>query len=99
MGAGAAFDRPTDARRDPDTGPRATSFERAALKLDIVECLLERRAWAADRATDNVVAVSLYSDSSPVTGGELQGMVMDIIRRIGETRRVVLPGASLFYGN
>ena len=99
MCASTRFDAPQGPRRDSAADPGATSFERVAQKLDVVDMLLERRAWEADRATDNVQAVNLYSDSSPVTGEELQGMVADIMRRMGEPRRIVLPGASLFYGN
>ena len=65
----------------------------------MVDMLIERRRWHADRLRGNVESVHLYSDSSPVTGEELQGMVCDVMRYVGKPRRLVLPGASLFYGN
>ena len=77
----------------------ATTLARAAARLDAVDFLLERRRWEADREFDLVSSVTLYSDGSPVTGEELQGMVMDVCKRDGNHRRVTLPGATLFYGN
>ena len=45
-----------------------------------------------------VRSIHLYSDSSPVTGEEFQGMLIDVCEHDGDHRRVTLPGASLFYG-
>ena len=100
MGAGWKFDHAdANAQRDASADPGPTTFERGEARLDVLDMLLLRRRWKADRLNDNVIAVNLYSDSSPVTGSELQGMVMDITRRIGDPSRITLPGATLFYGN
>ena len=70
---------------------------RNAGKLDMVDCLLERRAFRADRQFDTVSSIHLLSDASPVTGEELQGMLMDVVYRDGRGRRATFPGASLYY--
>ena len=77
--------------------PSTTSFWRAQRRLDILDMLLERRRFAAARLLDLIVYIGLFSDSSPVTGEELQGMVMDIIYTDESHRRLVLPGATLAY--
>ena len=81
MGAGYRYDNPDCSEaRAGITDPGSSTFERAAARLDALDLLLERRRWAADRECDLVRSVTLYSDSSPVTGEELQGMVMDIMK-------------------
>ena len=99
MAAAKKYDHPTSAPRDGADDPARTSFERHAAKLDIVDCLLERRAFHADRIFDCVDCIQVYTDASPVTGEELQGMLMDIHYNDGRPgRRATLPGATLFYG-
>ena len=67
--------------------------------MDLVDLLLLRRRWAADMAFDRIDSIHVYSDSSPVTGEELQGMVMDVFYTDEEFLRTVLPGCTLAYGN
>jgi len=66
--------------------------------MDIVGMALERRMWAQEVKDDCVEAVNVYSDASPVTGAEIQGMIVDVVHRAGTVRRVTLPGATLQYG-
>ena len=95
MNASKQFDEPKGPQRDDSCDPSSVSFERATSRIDIVDMLMERRRFQADRLVDNVESVHLYSDSSPVTHSELQGMIADVVRFQGEPRRIVLPGASL----
>ena len=60
--------------------------------------LLERRQFHADRIADRISGLYLYTDGSPVTGEELQGMICDIVYKDRTNRRTALPGASLAYG-
>ena len=64
----------------------------------MVDCLIERRTFHADRLADSIASIVLYTDSSPVTGEELQGMCMDVTCKDNTYRRSVLPGASIGYG-
>ena len=41
----------------------------------------------------------MFTDSSPVTGEEFQGMIADIVFKNGSLRRLTLPDASLGYCN
>ena len=67
--------------------------------LDVVGMLLQRRTFHSEVASDTVDCLNVYSDASPVVGKEIQGMVVDFTHKDGSVRRVVLPGASLAYGN
>ena len=99
MAAAKKFDAPKDAPpRDGTFDPSHASFERGASKLDVVDCLIERRRFRADREFGTISGIQIYSDSSPVTGEELQGMLMDVCYKDGRGRRVTLPGSTLCYG-
>ena len=86
------------APRDASSDPSRTAYDRAASRLDMVDMLIDRRIFAADRKFDRIASIHLYSDSSPVTGEELQGMVCDVVLKDHTNRRSVLPGSSLAYG-
>jgi hypothetical protein len=88
-----------DGERNAEADPHPSSLHRAASRLDIVGMNVERRIWHQEVLDESVDAINVYSDSSPVTGTELQGMVVDIVHKTGDVRRVVLPGGSLTYGN
>jgi hypothetical protein len=80
--------------------PSGRSLERARMKLDTTCMNLQRREfrrWHED-ATDPLVSIQLQSDASPVTGTEVQGMVLDLSFRDGTSRREYLPAMSLHYG-
>jgi len=98
MGAAHAIDNPLAAPRDPTRDPSRSSLERALCRMDIVDILVERRHFHADRIFDRIDFIGFYSDSSPVTGEEIQGMLLDVILKDETHRRVTLPGASLPYG-
>jgi hypothetical protein len=68
-------------------------------RMDIVGMHLDRRRWHAELATDAVDAIVIYTDASPVTGSELQGMIADVALKSGEVRRVIMPGSTLSYGH
>ena len=84
--------------RDDSKDPRRATLDRADARLDVFGMSLDRRQWHAEMAVDDVDAVSIYSDASPVTGCELQGMVCEVCRRDGSVRKLTLPGSSLSYG-
>jgi len=104
------FDKALDAAKgyenpDIEVEPRPASeknarvlLDRARARLNVVETLLERREFHADRVHDQIVAINLFSDASPNCGLEFQGMICDVWKRDLSCRRVVLPGSSLSYG-
>ena len=98
MGAAHTYDHPEDAARDPSQDPTKSTWDRAQSRLDILDMQLFRWRFNADRLMDIIASIHLYSDASPVTGEELQGMVCEIVRTNGSTERTTLPGASLVYG-
>ena len=100
LGAAAAYENsdiePED--RDAADDPCEYSLREAWSRMDVVDMLLWRREFEADYELDRLFAVNLLTDSSPVSGSELQGLIMDIERRNGEKKRITLPGTSLAYG-
>lgn len=83
--------------RDASQDPGKSTLLRSAKRLDLVGMALERRIWAQEVADNEVEACVVYSDASPVTGEEIQGMIVDVCKRNGKTRRVILPGATIFF--
>ena len=88
-----------DEDRDPKKDPGKTTLQKAFAKADVLGMLLERRRIAAWRETDAVEAIQIYSDASPVTGEELQGLVMDVLLRDNSVYTSTLPGSTLWYGH
>ena len=86
--------QPRDSRKDPSR----TKLDRSKCILDVVDMAFDRRQFRADRIFDTIESICLCSDSSPVTGEEMQGMVADIVYNDQSTRRTTLPGSSLAYG-
>jgi hypothetical protein len=84
--------------RDPTRDPSRMTLARAAGKLDVVGLLLMRRELRADRLLDLVLSFNLFSDSSPTTSEELQGMVLEIVYKSEDVVRTILPGSVLFHG-
>ena len=84
--------------RDATNDPKKATLQAAAKRLDLVGMNIERRIWAGEVANDEVQAINCYSDSSPVVGTEIQGMVVDVCKTNGSLRRVILPGGSVAYG-
>ena len=101
MGHAHAYDHPEAEAEDRDatSDPKGMSIYRAISKLDIVDCLLYRREFRAWMQLDSILAINAWSDSSPVSGDEMQGMILDVNFRNGDKVRTCLPGASLAYGN
>ena len=85
-------------KRDASRDPTPSGIYRSQRRLDVVGMAIERRIWHEEVEDDLVDAINCYSDSSPVVGTELQGMVVDICRADESVRRVWLPGGSIFYG-
>ena len=75
-----------------------TILRDARKRLDVVGMLVDRREVAAFLEAGVIRCVNLFSDASPVTGTELQGMVANLCFFDGSSRTYVLPGASLGYG-
>jgi len=84
--------------RDASNDPHKTVLLKASKRLDLVGMAIERRLWHKEVGDDEVEAVVCYSDSSPVTGEEIQGMLVDVCKRDRTVRRVCLPGGSIYYG-
>ena len=90
---------PEDERaRDSSKDPSRSALDRGMERLDIVDLLLHRREFHADAQFDRIESICLLTDGSPNTGTEIQGMVMDVLRRDGSTETIVLPGCTLLYG-
>ena len=90
-----------DETRDSVRDPTERTLHRTRGRLDPVCMALDRREFAAYKAEDSIAAICLHSDGSPVTGLELQGMVMDMIFHEEFNRPMVrrtLPGSALPYG-
>jgi len=98
MAKAHAYDNPDAEPRDASADPGRSSWDRREAELDVVDMLIQRRQFHADRVSDAIASIHLFSDASPVTGEELQGMLVDIVRKDGTTSRSTLPGASLCYG-
>jgi len=101
LGAANRYNNPDSdvESRDGAEDPKRTKLDDTVRKLDVMDLLLMRRKLHADEAQNNIVAINLYSDASPVSGSELQGMLMDIHRRdASHHERVELPGCTLSYG-
>ena len=81
-------------------GPHRRTLERARLRLDATSMLIERREWAMWRADleNPIISIHIQSDASPVTGTELQGMLLDVCFLGGAILRRYLPPMSLAYG-
>jgi len=97
LNAAYAHDHPDAPPRIGDKDESRSALDRAEARADIVDMLVERRYFEADYQHDRIASIHLWSDSSPVTGEELQGMVMDVMYKDHTSRRTVLPGASLLY--
>lgn len=61
--------------------------------------LIERREFAdlCYNRPDDLISAQIFSDGSPITGHELQGMVL-FLWLVDGLRRLVLPGIHLHYG-
>jgi hypothetical protein len=80
--------------------PKKSSLKQGRCHLDATTMLLRRR-WFNELITErpnDVLAFFLYTDGSPVSGTELQGMLLDYISRSKEVMTLVLPGVALAYG-
>ena len=80
--------------------PRKTSLMQGRMHLDATHMLLDRRFFKdlLTNRPDDLVAAFVYSDGSPVSGTELQGMVMDMIMRDRSIITRIMPGVALAYG-
>jgi len=86
-------------RRDRSRDVSRSSIQRGQATVDIVGMLLQRREIRGYRLQGRITEVNLFTDSSPVTGEELQGMVAELIlQQPREFQRFVLPGSTLTYG-
>ena len=94
-----ADDSASDVVRDATKDPSTAALHRAKRRMDTTGMLLERRLFHADMATDNIDAISIFTDASPTTGSEIQGLVAEFILKSGEVRSCVLPGATLSYSH
>jgi len=80
--------------------PRKTALKEGRLHLDATDMLLERR-YFKDMLTnrpDDLICVLFFSDGSPVSGTELQGMIMDLVMRCGGITTRILPGVAMAHG-
>ena len=100
MNASYKYDHPDrqEEERDSSMDPSRMCLDDANKKLDVVDLLILRRRLHAAAAHDLLKAVNVYSDSSPVSGSEMQGMIIDLHFRDGAYERIELPGGTLTYG-
>ena len=83
----------------PDN-PKRTALYHARLQLDAVGMCIERRVLGdiIRNKKSEVASIHLHSDGSPVTGSELQGMVLTIIMVDRRVLVFVMPGVMLHFG-
>ena len=86
-----------EVERDSSNDPSRHALQLAASRMDLVDCLLHRREFQADYEHDTLFAINAFSDGSPSSGEELQGMVIDVFRRDRDPERITLPGSTLPY--
>lgn len=76
------------------------TLKRSKLRLDPTAMLMERRELHhLLQDPGNLASTHIHSDGSPVTGTEIQGMVLTLIFLSGAVYRFVLPGMCLHYGH
>lgn len=82
--------------RSSEDDVRRETLRESMMRLDVVSMNMERRQWhiwAMD--PELVISIHLYSDGSPVTGTEVQGMLYDLFLSDGTFHRSIMPGMSL----
>jgi hypothetical protein len=80
--------------------PKRTNHVSGIHRMDAVGCLLDRRELAHryETARDDLVSAHLFTDGSPVTGVELQGMVLQFLWNDDSVDERIMPGVALHYG-
>ena len=70
------------------------------MKLDAVTMNIERRYFKNifENHRDEVVSAHVFADGSPVTGCELQGMILQLGFVDGTIEEFIMPGVVLHYG-
>jgi len=82
----------------PDDAVHASSLWRGFARCDITYMLLFRREWYADFLHDLIECITIFTDSSPNSGLEFQGMIATVRKTSGDFYSVTLPGSTLAYG-
>ena len=79
---------------------KRTQIQKSRQKVDSVAMAIDRREFQSIIRTrsDELDSAHCYSDGSPVTGKELQGMVVDLVNLAGNVVRYILPGVMLHFG-
>jgi hypothetical protein len=80
--------------------PSRNQLKRGRLHLDATTMNMERRYFAdlIENRPDSVSSMHLYSDASPVSGTEVQGMVMDVVYITRLVCTMIMPGVALVSG-
>jgi hypothetical protein len=70
------------------------------LQLDSTSNNIQRRYLTdlAEYAPETVISAHLFTDASPVTGAELQGMLLQVMLRLQPMLQIVMPGVHLPFG-
>ena len=79
--------------------PQGGGVQRSRLRLDSTACGLFRRMMLFWMVNDMVLCANLFTDASPVTGVEIQGMILELCMRTGQYAEYVLPGTCMPYGH
>ena len=67
--------------------------------MDTTSMNIQRRQIAdLAQRPDDLTSAHLFADGSPVTGSEVQGMVLELCLKTGEVQTSYLPGISLTHG-
>ena len=75
--------------------PARSGILAARLRIDAVSSLLQRRVLhTAMQVPRGILSVHIQSDGSPVTGDEIQGMIMDICYGNNHIERTILLGVQ-----
>ena len=80
-------------------GLEGTAIRRSRIRMGSITLNLERRLFADLYANhrDEVDSMHAFSDGSPVTGREVQGMALELVM-LNSVEVFILPGVQLAYG-
>ena len=78
--------------------PQGGHVMRSRLRLDTVSMNLQRRMFAFWKLMGVLLCINVFSDASPVTGREMQGMILECCFVDGTYLSLVLPGCVMAWG-
>jgi hypothetical protein len=75
-----------------------STIRKKRLRLDALSINMERRELQYLVDCKAIESAHVYSDGSPVTGTEIQGMLLELWLTSGIMTTIIMPGMALHYG-